>query len=175
MPLGHRPMPPAPPPFPHPVPAPSSSSPDDVAAQHQLSASSLEEVGSLGHEGGASTALLKDSSGSDVNKPSLQLKPWGGDVLHSYFQQLFRLGDKNGDGSLSPFEVSHLLQLCGFQLDPGVVLQLLQDCDCNHDGKIQYDEFIPLMMSALKIGEAESSVEHHTKVIVSTHIVSAST
>jgi len=71
--------------------------------------------------------------------------------------------------------VSHLLQLCGFQLDPGVVLQLLQDCDCNHDGKIQYDEFIPLMMSALKIGEAESSVEHHTKVIVSTHIVSAST
>merc|ERR1712195_236796 len=70
--------------------------------------------------------------------------------LRSYLQRLFKIGDKNGDGVLQPAEFEALLQRSGFKFDTATVRQIMATADTNHDGLIDYEEFVPAIMSLLK-------------------------
>ena len=62
------------------------------------------------------------------------------------------LSDTNGDGVLQPDEFKHMLEMSGFKLSKKRVDELLSLADVNHDGVVEYAEFIPV---ALAMAEEE--------------------
>jgi len=79
--------------------------------------------------------------------------------LESYLQRLFKIGDRNGDGVLSPSEFESLLRKSGFKFDDATIHRIMNVVDTNHDGVIQYDEFVPAIMALLRSkAEAPSSM-----------------
>jgi len=58
---------------------------------------------------------------------------------------LFKIGDKDGNGTLDKTEVTSLLGMSGFNFDLSSADQVLETCDKNKDGVIDYDEFVDMM------------------------------
>jgi len=67
--------------------------------------------------------------------------------LTSYLQRLFKIGDTNGDGVLQPAEFESLLRKSGFEFDDAMISKICEAADVNHDGLIEYDEFVPAIMA----------------------------
>ena len=65
--------------------------------------------------------------------------------LKQYMSKLFQIGDADGNGSLDREEVKALLGWSGFQFKLRTVDEVLEQCDKNGDGVIDYDEFVSLM------------------------------
>merc|ERR1712054_758204 len=80
--------------------------------------------------------------------------------LRSYLQRLFKIGDKNGDGVLSPGEFEALLRKSGFNFDNLTIRRIMNAVDVNKDGVIQYEEFVPAIMALLRsrARQAEGSI-----------------
>merc|ERR1711988_50577 len=80
--------------------------------------------------------------------------------LSKYLERLFQIGDKNGDGVLSPSEFETLLRKSGFNFDNMTIRRIMNAVDTNKDGVIQYDEFVPAIMALLRsrARQAEGSV-----------------
>eukprot|EP00658_Telonema_sp_P-2_P040695 TRINITY_DN2909_c0_g1_i2.p1 TRINITY_DN2909_c0_g1~~TRINITY_DN2909_c0_g1_i2.p1 ORF type:complete len:369 (+),score=76.11 TRINITY_DN2909_c0_g1_i2:3-1109(+) len=70
--------------------------------------------------------------------------------LRSYLQRLFKIGDRDGNGVLSPHEFESLLRKSGFKFDNVTIRRIMNAVDTNHDGVIQYDEFVPAIISLLR-------------------------
>ena len=70
--------------------------------------------------------------------------------LEQYFKGLFSIADANGDGVLQPDELKTLLGLCGFALSAEEIAQFVSEADTNHDGVIEYDEFVPVATKMLQ-------------------------
>lgn len=67
---------------------------------------------------------------------------------------MFKIGDVNGDGTLDASELQALLGLSGLKLSDSKIAAVMEIADVNKDGVIQYEEFIPVMLSALKAKES---------------------
>ena len=67
-----------------------------------------------------------------------------------YFKGLFSIADANGDGVLQPDELKKLLQLYGFALSAEEIAQFVSEADTNHDGVIEYNEFVPVDTKVLQ-------------------------
>jgi len=80
---------------------------------------------------------------------ALDLATVSASAMETYLKRLFSLGDTNGDGVLSPDELEVLLRKSGFQFTDKVVEEMIQICDVNHDGVIEYHEFVPMMTAML--------------------------
>jgi len=70
-------------------------------------------------------------------------------TLEIYFRRLFAIADADKSGALELEEVKELLCMSGFQLKKDVVQRIVEAADVNSDGVIQYEEFVPMMMSML--------------------------
>ena len=55
-------------------------------------------------------------------------------------------------------EFVSLLQLCGFKFTPSTILRILREADTNDDGVIEYNEFLPAMLSIVQ-GEYEEDAD----------------
>ena len=77
--------------------------------------------------------------------------------LEEYFSKLFSLVDENGDGVLQPNELTNLLQLCGFDLSGAEIAEFVNAADTNHDGVIEYSEFVPVATKMLQSPAAKQS------------------
>merc|ERR1712167_273205 len=80
---------------------------------------------------------------------ALEVSSYNQTTLEKYFKRLFKMGDVNGDGVLQPQEVSALLKLTGFEFDDSTIAAIVRDADTNHDGVIEYEEFVPMMLQTL--------------------------
>lgn len=62
-------------------------------------------------------------------------------------KQVFRLLDANGDGKISPFELSEVLLWLGQEKSTAVeeAIVMVREVDCNGDGFIDLDEFMGVM------------------------------
>ena len=91
------------------------------------------------------------TSGSPTNTAAaLQASSYTTKQLDSYFEGLFSLSDVNGDGVLQPDELTALLEMCGFELSAEEIAQFVSAADTNHDGVIEYEEFLPVASKMLQ-------------------------
>ena len=68
-----------------------------------------------------------------------------------YLEGMFKIGDANGDGVLSPEEFANVLSKSGFKFEQSVIDKMVAAADVNGDGVIDFGEFVPAMM---KLGES---------------------
>ena len=57
-------------------------------------------------------------------------------------EEAFRIYDRTGSGQLSRDDIEYVMKKVGARID---VQALMDDCDKNRDGFIQFDEFVDLM------------------------------
>jgi len=62
--------------------------------------------------------------------------------LDNYMRRLFKIGDRDGNGSLDKIELQDLLKKSGFNLSFDTIGQMMKTADTNGDGLIQFDEFV---------------------------------
>merc|ERR1712166_952291 len=70
--------------------------------------------------------------------------------LRSYLERLFKIGDTNNDGVLSPQEFHRLLRKSGFHFSNSTIIKLMNIVDTNRDGVIEYKEFVPAILALLR-------------------------
>ena len=58
-----------------------------------------------------------------------------------------------GDGVLQPDELAEVFKLCGFNLTPNQIKEVVEKADVNGDGVIDYKEFVPIATQLLRRGE----------------------
>jgi calmodulin len=111
----------------------------------------LNEAPSAGAYSGVKAALRGASRIDDEDDADgpLDFDEFDDEQQERYFKRLFQIGDVNGDGVLEPYEVKRLLQICGFPLDDDTIDEVVELADLNHDGVIEYEEFVPVMMELM--------------------------
>jgi len=67
-------------------------------------------------------------------------------ILENYLTQLFQIADANDDGVLDPDEFEDLMSMSGFNFSPSTVKKMMDSADVNHDGVIEWKEFLPLAL-----------------------------
>ena len=92
----------------------------------------------------------KEKSGPPESAALNQASSYTTEQLESYFENLFSISDTNGDGVLQPGEVATLLELCGFNLSTEEIAQFVSAADTNHNGVIEYSEFVPVASKMLQ-------------------------
>jgi len=98
-------------------------------------------------------SYLASKSGAQppAPRPALNAQSYSTEMIVQYLQRLFKIADRNGDGVLSPGEFERLLRLSGFNFDAATLRNLTAAADVNHDGVIEYDEFIPVALEILRM------------------------
>ena len=66
--------------------------------------------------------------------------------IKDYLEQMFKIGDRNGDGVLSAEEFASVLSKSGFRFEQTVIDKMVAAADVNGDGVIDFQEFVPAMM-----------------------------
>jgi Ca2+-binding EF-hand superfamily protein len=97
--------------------------------------------------------FVQDTAPSTVSNEMPTLADVPPEMLQRYLLKLFRVADTNGDGVLQPSELKRLLQLSGFNISNETVNEIVAEADTNHNGVIEYEEFVPVAMSILKAQE----------------------
>ncbi|CCI42495.1 hypothetical protein ABG067_006984 [Albugo candida] len=59
----------------------------------------------------------------------------------------FQVFDKNLDGFITPAELRHIMTNLGEKLTDEEVDEMIREADLDGDGKINYEEFVKMMMS----------------------------
>jgi len=72
--------------------------------------------------------------------------------LEDYLSKMFSIADANGDGVLQPDELRRMLRLCNFALSEQEITEFVNAADTNHDGLVDYDEFVPVATKMLHHG-----------------------
>lgn len=87
---------------------------------------------------------------SSATKPVLKLEDHSEQVLEAYFHRLFALADHDKSGVLEHDEVKELLSASGFAIDQNSIEEIISNADLNHDGVIDYVEFMPMMLNIIR-------------------------
>eukprot|EP00759_Apiculatamorpha_spiralis_P028760 PhF_6_TR31253/c0_g1_i1/m.45799/K02183/CALM; calmodulin len=78
------------------------------------------------------------------------------------YRKAFALFDKSGDGSINAEELGYALRMNGMSPTEEEVAQMLQQCDADKSGVIEFNEFIVLMMKAFE-AQANRNPEEEVK------------
>merc|ERR1719272_1598538 len=65
--------------------------------------------------------------------------------LAVYLKQMYTAADADNSGYLDETEMVMLLQNSGLDLNQRAIRRVMEEADTNDDGRIDYDEFVPLM------------------------------
>ena len=95
--------------------------------------------------------------GGSKGKKKLDLSAYSPAQLGKYMQKLFKIADKDGNGTLDRQELTELLGWSGFEFAVKDIEDLMAKADKNKDGVIEYGEFVVLMKGFCNI---DDSLEH---------------
>ena len=70
------------------------------------------------------------------------------DLLADY-REIFYVFDENGDGAISPSEITKVMNFLGENPSTSQVSQLIAEVDHNDDGEVDFNEFVCLMVKHL--------------------------
>ncbi|XP_054710375.1 calmodulin-A-like, partial [Uloborus diversus] len=63
-------------------------------------------------------------------------------------REAFRVFDSDGDGFISPAELSQVMRQLGEKLSDDEVLDMIREADLNGDGRVDYNEFVCILTSS---------------------------
>jgi len=86
-----------------------------------------------------------DSPTVQPGREELDLSSFSEEQLQEYLQKLFMVGDRDKNGTLDREELGRLLEWSGFKFEFKSVDSMLERCDLNGDGVIQFSEFAEMM------------------------------
>jgi len=78
-------------------------------------------------------------------------------VLEQYLHKLFDVGDTDKDGMLTLNEMTHLLVHAGLDFSWQVIRKIVEAADLNHDGLIDWSEFVPAMLQVIRAHNKQES------------------
>merc|ERR1711998_130101 len=78
--------------------------------------------------------------------------------MSRYLHRLFELADEDGSGALDHAEMSKLLKSSGLQLTGKQVREVMGAVDVDHNGMVEYREFVPLMLSLIGVDMSDKMV-----------------
>lgn len=94
------------------------------------------------------SAIAAAPKASPVAKEAaLSMEDYSDAQLTEYFERLFKFADADENGTLDIGEMESLLSMTGFAFTKSEVQQYVTAADTNGDGVIDYEEFVPMMMS----------------------------
>lgn len=77
------------------------------------------------------------------------------DELDAHLRRIFNIADVNDSGSLTHLEVNDLFSSLDIKLTTFELSVLMSEADLNHDGLINYEEFVPICVDLLKVMSAD--------------------
>ncbi|KAM6437412.1 uncharacterized protein PHA67_024167 [Liasis olivaceus] len=93
---------------------------------------------------------LDANSNGKVDFPeflSLMAKRTRGSDSEEEIREAFRVFDRNGDGYISTAELQHVLTVIGEKLTGEEAKELIKEVDKKGDGKVNYEDFVRIMMA----------------------------
>lgn len=66
-------------------------------------------------------------------------------------KEAFKVFDKDGNGFISAAELRHVMTNLGEKLSDAEVDEMIREADVDGDGQINYDEFVTMMISKVRI------------------------
>merc|ERR1711865_604824 len=81
-----------------------------------------------------------------------------------YLSQLFNIADENQDGCLQQNELYKLLSLSGLGFSAQMAAEVFVQADVNHDGKLQYEEYLQAMMTILAETKSKAEADKKAKI-----------
>ena len=73
------------------------------------------------------------------------------DDLENHLRRIFRIADTHCSGTLSHTEIQNLFRSLDIHLTPFELSVIFSETDTNHDGLINYEEFVPVCVDLLKV------------------------
>ena len=71
--------------------------------------------------------------------------------FQNHLQKVFRMADANGSGLLSHSEINNLFHSLSIHLNPFELSVIISEADLNHDGLINYEEFVPVCSDLIRV------------------------
>merc|ERR1712086_907792 len=104
-------------------------------------------------------AMLQTAKSEEEEEDSIPFMPSqiSAEDLQDYLKELFAAADENGDGVLQPTEMVNALELSGFNIPAGTILDVVAAADVNGDGVIDYDEFVPAVSELLQAQKQQAA------------------
>ncbi|XP_061496310.1 calmodulin-like protein 3 [Rhineura floridana] len=75
-------------------------------------------------------------------------------------REAFRVFDKEGNGYISAAELRHVMTNLGEKLTDEEVDEMIKEADVDRDGRVNYEEFVRVMMEMSELGTVLRSLEH---------------
>lgn len=63
------------------------------------------------------------------------------------YKKAFKIFDKRGDGFIDNAELKHIMLNIGEDMGDGEIAEMIKEADNDGDGKLNYDEFLNIMLS----------------------------
>ena len=74
------------------------------------------------------------------------------------FKEAFELFDKNNDGSISPLEFKTVMESLGQNPSDEEVADMIKEVDQDHDGRIDFPEFLVMMVNKMNDGDTDEEI-----------------
>ena len=98
----------------------------------------------------------RSKSRSSLSKGVCSSQSLNSDYDEEDYMDAFRLFDTNGDGRITAAELNHVLTELGIKTDNKEVQRMINELDIDHNGTVEYSEFVQMMtMPASKDEEFE--------------------
>nr|QGZ07672.1 putative calcium-binding protein [Fragaria x ananassa] len=95
--------------------------------------------------GGCKSFRKKRRRSSNLDAPATAASSFAAMEVSNQFKQVFEVMDANGDGKISPVELSEVLCCLGYKNKSAAAKEaegMVREMDCNGDGFIDLDEFM---------------------------------
>lgn len=96
-------------------------------------------------------SIQNDPESSTAGRRSSVIGQFNDEELDAHLRRIFNIADVNGTGNLTHHEVKNLFSSLDIKLTTFELSVLMSEADVNHDGLINYEEFVPICADLLKV------------------------
>jgi len=139
-----------------PRPASRESKPSSSGSDRSILRSSLKKAADMGAAEQQREAFRAMEERKKVNKKAAR-EMGVSLVRYEEMQEVFKLFDADGSGSIDPKEIRTQMSSLGFEVDNTTIYQLISDLDSDGSQQIEFEEFAGLLKDDLRFYHPDST------------------